>query len=112
MDNHLLTSVVSTAISAIGAGFIAVNFMLARIDKLDEKLSNRIDKVEFKIDEVDKRLSAKIEKLEDKFDKLKDSVSNMSINIARIEVYVHGLPISEFKANRLSANPKSIENPD
>ena len=41
-------------------------FLLQRIDRLDEKLSARIDQVEGRIDRLDEKLSARIDQVEGK----------------------------------------------
>jgi len=41
-------------------------FLLQRIDRLDEKLSARIDQVDVRIDRLDEKLSARIDQVEGK----------------------------------------------
>ena len=41
-------------------------FLLQRIDRLDEKLSARIDQVDTRIDRLDEKLSARIDQVEGK----------------------------------------------
>jgi peptidoglycan hydrolase CwlO-like protein len=110
MDSHLIITVISILVSTIGTSLIAVNFMLARmdkldakIDKIDTKLSDKIDQVDAKLsarmDSLDAKLSTRMDKLEDKFEDLKDTVSAIQVNIARIEVYVHH-PFPAFNSNK------------
>ena len=97
MDSHLIITVISILVSTIGTSLVAVNFMLARIDKLDAKIDKIDTKLSNKIDQVDAKLSARMDKFEDKFEDLKDTVSAMQVNIARIEVYVnHPFPTFNF----------------
>ena len=45
-------------------------FLLQRIDRLDEKLSARIDQVNIRIDQVEEKLSARIDQVEGKLKSL------------------------------------------
>ncbi|HCJ79068.1 MAG TPA: hypothetical protein DHV84_03545, partial [Desulfotomaculum sp.] len=49
-------------------------FLLQRIDRLDEKLSARIDQVDVRIDRLDEKLSARIDQVEGKMSDRIDQV--------------------------------------
>ncbi len=122
MNSQLIITVLSIVISTVATSFVVINFLLARIDKLDDKLSKRIDqvddklskrvdqveqKLEAKIDQVEQKLEAKIsqveQKLEAKIDNLQESFANVRIEIAKLEVYIFG-GAKSFKpsANQIS----------
>jgi len=52
-------------------------FLLQRIDRLDEKLSGRIDRLDEKIDRVDEKLSTRINRLEEKIDRVQDRLDRL-----------------------------------
>ena len=50
-------------------------FLLQRIDRLDEKLSARIDQVDTRIDRLDEKLSARIDQVDTRIDRLDEKLS-------------------------------------
>jgi tetrahydromethanopterin S-methyltransferase subunit G len=50
-------------------------FLLQRIDRLDEKLSARIDQVNTRIDQVETKLSARIDQINNRIDQVEAKLS-------------------------------------
>ncbi|GEA14800.1 RepA / Rep+ protein KID [Moorella sp. E308F] len=80
-------------------------FLLQRIDRLDEKLSGRVDGLQEKIDrldekfsreikEVDLKLSARIDNVEEKIDRLQDRLDLVQDRVDSIKFWTIGAVIT------------------
>ncbi len=66
----LIIGFITLLLSQIGV-FMQLN---ARIDRLDEKVNDKIDKLEDKIDKLDTKLEDNTNELESKIDKVRDEL--------------------------------------